>query len=204
VIRAAERDLRGHDAKLFVLGKKAVGYFRFRGYQFEDSWTGISEQPGIDDARAVARGVIKAFSEGEVDQVRLAYTSFESMIVQRPTIVALLPVPAEEMEEVRGEQGDEHIRAGYEFEPAPEEILDYLVPRYIEAIIYQGMLEAAASEHAARRRAMKAATDNAEELLESLTRNYNQARQAEITTEIMEVVGGAEALAASSGDGARS
>ena len=201
VIRAAERDMRGHgkDTRLFLAGKKAVSYFRFRGHSFEESWTGISEQPGIEDARAIARAVMEAFSEGDVDQVRLAYTRFQSALVQRPTVVQLVPLEREEIEDTE----DDRRRAGYEFEPGPEEILDHLVPRYLEGLIYQGMLEAAASEHAARRRAMKAATDNAEELIEDLTRNYNQARQAEITTEIMEVVGGAEALAAGAAGGAR-
>ena len=201
VIRAAERDLgrHGKEPRLFLVGKKAVGYFRFRGYGFEDSWTGVSDQPRIDDARAVARAVIEAYSEGRVDEVRLAYTRFESVAVQRPTVVRLLPLPRDEVEGERERPEREGPRANYEFEPEPEGILEQLVPRYVEGVVYQGMLEAAASEHAARRRAMKAASDNAEELIENLTREYNQARQAEITTEIMEVVGGAEALAASDG-----
>src|SRR5918998_2906148 len=201
LIRAAERDMRehGHDTRLFLTGKKAVSYFRFRGHDFEDSWTGVSEQPSIDDARAVARAATGAFSEGEVDQVRLAYTRFQSALTQRPTVVQLVPLPREELE--GAEEQERGSRAGYEFEPAPEEILDYLVPRYVEGLIYQGMLEAAASEHAARRRAMKAATDNADDLIADLTRVYNQARQAEITTEIMEVVGGAEALTAAARGG---
>ena len=196
LIRAVEADMREHgrETRLFLSGKKAVGYFRFRGHSFEDSWTGVSEQPRIDTARAIATAATRAFSAGEIDQVRLAYTRFRSALVQRPTVVQLVPLPREEIE--AQEESPAAGGGGYEFEPAPEEILDHLVPRYIEGLIYQGMLEAAASEHAARRRAMKAATDNAEELIEDLTRNYNQARQAEITTEIMEVVGGAEALAA--------
>jgi len=196
VLRRAERDMQSHgkDNKLFLLGKKGVTYFRFRGYEFEDSWIGRSDQPRIEDAREVAKAVADAFSEGEVDQVRLAYTRFESALTQRPTITQILPLPREELEEMREQQEDEGPQPQYEFEPGPEEILEYLLPRYVEGLIYQGMLEAAASEHAARRRAMKAATDNADDLIESLTRNYNQARQAEITTEIMEVVGGAEAL----------
>ena len=204
VIRAAERDMRDHgkESKLFPVGKKAVGYFKFRGHHFEDSWQGFSEQPGIDDARKVAGAVTKAFSKGEVDQVRLAYTRFESMLVQRPTTVQLVPLPREEVEGLEEEE-QRGRRAQYEFEPEPEEILDYLVPRYVEGLVFQGLLEAAASEQAARRRAMKAATDNADELIDTLTRNYNQARQAEITTEIMEVVGGAEALAASARGGSR-
>jgi F-type H+-transporting ATPase subunit gamma len=197
VIRAAERDMREHDKdnKLFLIGKKGVSYFRFRGYEFEESWMGHSEQPRLEDAHNVAGAVAKAFSEGDVDQVKLAYTRFESAMTQRPTVVQLLPLPQEELEELQEDQKDQQ-GPQYVFEPAPEQILSYLLPRYVEGLILQGLLEAAASEHAARRRAMKAATDNADDLIENLTRNYNQARQAEITTEIMEVVGGAEALRA--------
>ena len=197
VIRAAERDMREHDKdnKLFLIGKKGVSYFRFRGYEFEESWMGHSEQPRLEDAHNVAGAVAKAFSEGDVDQVKLAYTRFESAMTQRPTVVQLLPLPQEELEELQEDQKDQQ-GPQYVFEPAPEQILNYLLPRYVEGLILQGLLEAAASEHAARRRAMKAATDNADDLIENLTRNYNQARQAEITTEIMEVVGGAEALRA--------
>ncbi len=195
VIRAAERDMREHgkDNRLFLVGKKGVTYFRFRGYEFEESWMGNSEQPRVEDARNVAKAVASEFSEGKVDQVKLAYTRYESALTQRPTVVQLLPLPQEELEELQEEQKDEQ-RPQYVFEPDPEQILNYLLPRYVEGLILQGLLEAAASEHAARRRAMKAATDNADDLMDSLTRNYNQARQAEITTEIMEVVGGAEAL----------
>ncbi|MGH2747559.1 MAG: F0F1 ATP synthase subunit gamma [Actinomycetota bacterium] len=198
VIRAAERDMRKRDVnvKPFLVGKKAISYFRFRGYEFADSWQGISDRPTIEDARRVARSVTERFAEEEVDEVRLAYTRYESALTQRPTIVQLLPLPQEELEEIAEEREREGPRPQYEFEPEPEEILGLLVPRYVEGTILQGLLESAASEHAARRRAMKAATDNAEELIEDLTRTFNQARQAEITTEIMEVVGGAEALAA--------
>lgn len=195
VIRAAERDMREHgkDNRLFLVGKKGVTYFRFRGYEFEESWMGNSEQPRVEDARNVAKAVADEFSEGKVDQVKLAYTRYESALIQRPTVVQLLPLPKEELEELQEEQEDKQ-GPQYVFEPDPEQILNYLLPRYVEGLILQGLLEAAASEHAARRRAMKAATDNADDLMDSLTRTYNQARQAEITTEIMEVVGGAEAL----------
>ncbi|HEV3472397.1 MAG TPA: F0F1 ATP synthase subunit gamma [Actinomycetota bacterium] len=193
VIRAAERNVRDIDnVRLFLSGKKAISYFRFRGYDVSDSWTGYSDQPKIANARAVAKAATDAFSAGDVDEVRLAYTKFESALTQRPVLVNLLPIPRSEFEE----EEDTGPRANYVFEPEPEDILSYLLPRYVEGAVLQGMLEAAASEHAARRRAMKAATDNANELIDSLTRAYNQARQAEITTEIMEVVGGAEALAA--------
>lgn len=189
VLRAAEREIRDADARLFVSGKKAISYFRFRGYEFDDAWQGYSDQPRIADARRIARAATKAFMEGDIAEVRLAYTRFESALIQRPVTLRLLPAAEEDV------SGDEDASgASYEFEPDPEAILGYLLPRYVEGAVYQGMLESAASEHAARRRAMKAATDNAGELIDNLTRVYNQARQAEITTEIMEVVGGAEAL----------
>ena len=195
VIRAAERDMRDHEqTRLFVAGKKGVSYFRFRGYDLTESWQGMSDQPRIDDARAVAKSAADAFTAGDVDEVRLAYTKYESALTQRPVVLKLLPVPRADLDE--SQPANEGPSPSYVFEPSPEDIMGYLLPRYIEGAVYQGMLEAAASEHAARRRAMKAATDNADELIENLTRVYNQARQAEITTEIMEVVGGAEALSA--------
>jgi F-type H+-transporting ATPase subunit gamma len=194
VIRAAERDMANHgETRLFLSGKKALSYFRFRGYDVTDSWTGGSDQPSISDARKVARAAVKAFEAGEVDEVRLAYTKYESALTQRPVVVKLLPAEKDDITEDKTEQAGGK-KAGYIFEPEPEDILGFLLPRYIEGAVLQGMLEAAASEHAARRRAMKAATDNADELIGNLTRDYNQARQAEITTEIMEVIGGAEAL----------
>ena len=192
VIRAAERDMADHgETKLFLSGKKAISYFKFRGYDFSDAWEGYSDQPKIENARRVAKAAVEAFAKGEIDEVRLAYTKFESALIQRPAVVKLLPASAED---VADDKKDDPSRANYVFEPEPEDILNFLLPRYIEGAVLQAMLEAAASEHSARRRAMKAATDNADELIEGLTRVYNQARQAEITTEIMEVIGGAEAL----------
>lgn len=194
VIRAAERDLQDHgkESRLYLAGKKAISYFKFRGYDTSDSWLGMSDRPTIGDARKVAQTAAKAYLEGEVDEVRLAFTRYESALTQRPVIVQLLPMPQDEFASDDSESTGS--AASYEFEPSPEEILDLLLPRYVEGTVLQAMLESSASEHAARRRAMKAATDNADELIGNLTRVYNQARQAEITTEIMEVVGGAEAL----------
>ena len=194
VIRAAERDLGGAPSRMFVSGKKGLSYFRFRGYDLAETWTGISDRPGIADARAIARSAAAAFTEGNVGEVRLAYTQWVTSATQRPVVMKLLPVPREDLDKDEDQAGGPG--ATYTFEPDPEAILGFLLPRYVEGALYQGLLEAAASEHAARRRAMKAATDNADELIEGLTRVYNQARQAEITTEIMEVVGGAEALTA--------
>jgi F-type H+-transporting ATPase subunit gamma len=194
VIRAAERDTRDHgkDSNLYLVGKKAISYFKFRGHEATETWQGISDQPSIDDARKIAGAVVPAFMDGDIDEVRLAFTRYESATRQRPDVVKLLPLPKEEFIDEDEEQ--EGPSASYEFEPTPDEILSLLLPRYVEGSILQALLEAAASEHAARRRAMKAASDNADELIENLTRVYNQARQAEITTEIMEVIGGAEAL----------
>jgi len=194
VIRAAERDMQGAGSnKVFASGKKGLSYFKFRGYDIADSWQGYSDQPRIENARNVAQSAVEAFVEGHVDEVRVAYTKFESALVQRATVLKLLPVPKEEFEQDETEETT-GPKANYIFEPEPEDIFGHLLPRYVEGAVFQGMLEAAASEHAARRRAMKAATDNADELIDNLTREYNQARQAEITTEIMEVIGGAEAL----------
>src|SRR5918999_3133017 len=124
VIRAAERDMEDtSDTHLFLVGKKAISYFKFRGYDFSDSWQGMSDQPGIDDARAVAKRAAEAFSENEADEVRLVYTKFESALTQRPTVVKLLPIPKEELEE---EEDPDRQRPQYEFEPAPEQILDFL------------------------------------------------------------------------------
>ena len=204
VLRHAERDMEAHgkDNTLWLVGKKAITYFRFRGYEFEqdNTWQGISDHPHIDDAREIAKVATKAFQDGDVDQVRLVYTRFESAVIQRPTMVQLLPLPQEELEELKEQSERQGPSPSYVYEPDPEDILGLLVPRYVEGNILQGLLEASASEHAARRRAMKAATDNASDLIDDLTRVYNQARQAEITTEIMEVIGGAEALSAAATD----
>ena len=198
VLRFAERDMEAHgkNHRLYLVGKKAITYFKFRGYEFDEAntWQGVSDRPGIEDGRTVAQAVTKAFLGGEADQVRLIYTEYQSALTQRPTVTQLLPLPKEDLDEMAEESKGRGPSPSYEFEPDPEEILGLLVPRYVEGNILQGLLEAAASEHAARRRAMKAATDNASDLIEDLTRGYNQARQAEITTEIMEVIGGAEAL----------
>ena len=197
LIRMAERaighhTLEGRDTRLFVIGKKAQGYLRFRGYRLEHALVGVSDRPSYGHARAVANLVIEAYVSGEVDAVEVYYTDYRSVLHQVPTRVELLPVqpPEEEDREDRGS-------VSYSYEPSPEQILSRILPRYIEAAIFGFLLESSASEHASRQRAMKAATDNAKELTKVLSRVANQARQAEITTEISEIVGGAEALMAS-------
>ncbi|HEV8572636.1 MAG TPA: F0F1 ATP synthase subunit gamma [Actinomycetota bacterium] len=194
VIRRAERligRLRGDGVEpvLYVVGRKGVSYFRFRRIPVESSWTGFSEVPGYAQAEEIGEALIGAFAEGGVDAVHAAYTDFRSAFTLRPIDKRFLPIAPEEVSGEAAEPSAEYI-----FEPEPAEILDALLPRYVTAKIFHAMLESAASENAARRRAMKAATDNAEDLIRRLTRVANQARQAEITTELMEVVGGAEAL----------
>jgi F-type H+-transporting ATPase subunit gamma len=207
VIRAAEGSMKeqaelGRDYALFIVGRKAEGYFRYRNFRIEQSFTGFSDRPSYEDARKIGRAVTAAFVAEEVDMVELVYTRFVSAgsqeVVRRP----LVPLEREVVAGGDGrpdEQPDGSVSAAYEFEPGPDSILDALLPRYIEARIYAALLNAAASEHAARQRAMKSATDNADDLITRLTRIMNRARQDAITTEIMEIVGGAEALRAGVG-----
>jgi F-type H+-transporting ATPase subunit gamma len=204
VIRAAERELmanraEGIDYSLILIGKKAEGYFRFRNYRIDHAFHGMSDTPTYEDARQVAAVVTHAFEHGDVDQVELIYTRFLSVASQRVVVRRFMPLQTTAKDETPG--GDSGFSAGYEFEPGPDQILTELLPRYAEARIFAALLDAAASEHANRQRAMKAATDNAQELIIKLTRKMNQVRQEAITNEIMEIVGGAEAMAqGSSGD----
>jgi F-type H+-transporting ATPase subunit gamma len=185
---------RGLGPVVYVIGKKGVGYFRFRRVPLRGEWQGFSEVPPYAKAEEVGRKLIADFAEGEIDELHCAYTDFRSAFTLRATAKRFLPIAPEE---VRG-TGVEAVQAEYLFEPEPEEILDHLLPQYVVTKVYSALLESAASENAARRRAMKAATDNAEDLIKLLSRQANRARQDEITTEILEIVGGAEALTASS------
>ncbi|MFN2543791.1 MAG: F0F1 ATP synthase subunit gamma [Actinomycetota bacterium] len=180
----------GKEAKLYVTGRKAQSYFRFRQRPVEEVWTGFSERPSYDHAKEIADTMIQAFIDHEVDEIHGVYTDFVSALTQRATARRFVPLVVEEVEE----EAPEEAQALYVFEPSAEEILERLIPRYVETRVFAALLEAAASEHAARRRAMSAATENAEDLTKTLTREANQARQTEITTEIMEIVGAAEAL----------
>ncbi|MDE0232976.1 MAG: F0F1 ATP synthase subunit gamma [bacterium] len=197
LIRMAERaighhTLEGRDTRLFVIGKKAQSYLRFRGYRIDQTFLGMTDRPNYGHARAVANLVIESYVSGEVDAVEVFYTDYRSVLYQIPTRVELLPVqPPTDADSREGRS------VSYSYEPSAEEILSRILPRYVEAAIFGFLLESSASEHASRQRAMKAATDNAAELTKVLTRVANQARQAEITTEISEIVGGAEALMAS-------
>lgn len=194
VQRAAEGEVRadvlsGNDYTIIPVGKKAEGYFRFRGYTLGRAFSGFSAQPSYEDAREIGEHVVELFMSGEVDKVELVYTRFISSGNQEVVLRPLVPLSADT---VAG--GDHRAGGDYEFEPDPATILDTLLPRYVEARVYAALLNAAASEHAYRQRAMKAATDNADDLIKSLSRIMNRARQDSITTEIMEIVGGAEAL----------
>jgi F-type H+-transporting ATPase subunit gamma len=203
VLRAAEGEvkrvaLEGREHGLVTVGRKAETYFRFRGYPTDASFSGFSERPTYADAKAIATTVMGMYERGEIDRLEIIYTRFISAGVQEVLQRPLIPL---DRDVVRGGDAmpapvDGHAgpQASYEFEPSPEAILDSLLPRYVEARIYAALLNASASEQAARQRAMKAATDNAEDLIVNLSRIMNRARQDAITTEIMEIVGGAEAL----------
>jgi F-type H+-transporting ATPase subunit gamma len=197
VIRHAERELarlreEGKHTRLVTVGKKPTGYFRFRGFDIDDSFTGFSDAPTYEDARGVAEAVVARFEAGEYDQVDLIFTQFISAGTQRVTQRRFVPIETDVLEDAAGAAPS----ADYEFEPNPGEILDRLLPRYAEARLFAALLEGSASFFAAQQRAMKAATDNAEELITKLSRVMNRARQDSITTEIMEIVSGAEALRA--------
>lgn len=186
----------GMEAVPFLTGRKAEGYYKFRNRHFEESWSGFSDSPTFDAADEIADRVIGEFvkgsDEGGVDELHLVYTRFVNMVTQEVQVTRLLPL---EIVEQDSSAGDGELFPLYEFEPNAAEVLDELLPRYIKSRIWNALLQSAASELAARQRAMKSATDNAEELIKTYTRLANQARQAEITQEISEIVGGASALA---------
>jgi F-type H+-transporting ATPase subunit gamma len=200
-LRAAEqltvrlRD-EGMDPVPYVVGRKGVAFYRFRNREMAENWTGFSEQPRYENAKEVADTLIDAFlagsDEGGIDEIHLVFTEFITSVTQRPKAVRLLPLVVEETTD------DEGPMPLYEFEPSAEGVLDALLPRYLESRVWNALLQSAAAESAARRRAMKSASDNADELIKGLVRAANAARQAEITQEIMEIVGGAEALSGGS------
>ncbi|NBU85694.1 MAG: F0F1 ATP synthase subunit gamma [Actinobacteria bacterium] len=183
----------------FIVGRKGLGFYKFRERPIAASWTGFTDQPTYENAQEIAQSVLELFLkkpiDGGVDEIHLVYTHFINMGVQEVRVRRILPV---EILEVSKEQASEKLETNvfplYDFEPSPEAVLEALLPRFVENVVYTALLLAAASEHAARRRAMKSASDNAEELIRNLARRANQARQAEITQEISEIVGGADAL----------
>jgi F-type H+-transporting ATPase subunit gamma len=207
-IRAAESLMArlrddGKEPVLYVVGRKGVTFYRFRNRPIEANWTGFSEQPGFENAREIGDTLIKAFTSGAdadggtgpdgvlgIDELHIVFTQFKSLMTQTPAARIIGPMQVEDRPRA------EHPLPAYEFEPEADVLLDALLPRYINTRIYAALIESAASESAARRKAMKSATDNAEEMIENYTREMNTARQASITQEISEIVGGANALAA--------
>lgn len=197
---AALLKTRGLETASYLVGRKAVNYYRFRNREIAGSWTGFSDTPTYENAKEVADALLNAFLadaneiKSGVDEIHIIFTEFRSMITQEAQAKRMLPLEVVE--------SSAPVPTGllpmYEFEPNAAEVLNALLPRYIQARVFNAMLQSAASEHAARRRAMKSATDNADELIKSLTRRANAARQAEITQEISEIVGGADALASAS------
>jgi len=197
VLRATEGEVKadvlaGKDYAIVPVGRKSESYFKFRGYALRQGFGGFSDAPKYENAKAIGEYVVEQFLSGAVDRVELVYTRFVSSGTQEVVRRPLIPLEREVVED--GDGKPEGGVSAYEFEPSAEDILGSLLPRYVEARIYAALLNAAASEHAFRQRAMKSATDNAEELIKSLSRTMNRARQDSITTEIMEIVGGAEAL----------
>jgi F-type H+-transporting ATPase subunit gamma len=206
-----------------VVGRKGETYYSFRDRPVAETFTGFSEQPNYTDAQRVGEELIAAFTAGEdddetgagadgvlgVDELHIVYTEFRSLLAQIPVAKRMAPLEVEEVEEFDYERedresgvmvGDSGVPTSYEFEPSPDALLDALLPKYVTTRIFAAMLESAASESASRRRAMKSASDNAEELAKNLSRQANQARQAEITQEISEIVGGADALVSAGAD----
>jgi F-type H+-transporting ATPase subunit gamma len=201
IIRMAERAIKGHqeagrDYALIVVGKKALSYFNFRGLPVAASFTGVTDQPSYEQAREIGSQVIERYASGDLVSVELAYTRFISVGTQQAVLQQFLPLT---LDSERAQAPAEGPSADFEYEPSPAGILSEILPRFVEARIYAALLDASASEYASRQRAMKAATDNAGELITKLSRIMNRARQDAITTEIMEIVGGAEALGADKG-----
>jgi F-type H+-transporting ATPase subunit gamma len=202
VLKEAERLVaglreRGIEPELYVAGRKAVAYYKFRNREVVRNWTGASEAPTFEVADEIGTALVAEFlkgtDEGGVDEIHIVSTRFVNMVTQEPGVLRLLPL--EVVEGVEAPSKDELLPL-YSFEPDVDQVLDALLPRYVSARIYNALLQAAASEHAARQRAMKAAGDNADDLITMFTRLANQARQAEITQEITEIVSGADALTA--------
>jgi len=204
VIREGERLTQllkgdGKEVVPYLSGRKGIGYYAFRRREVAQSWSGYSDNPSYNNAKEIADTLIEAFltptDEGGVDEIHVVFTRFVSMLTQRPEVIRLLPLEVVEGTEPPAE---DEVLPLYEFEPSAEDVLDGLLPKYVASRIHFCMLQAAASELASRQRAMKSATDNADDLILRLTRELNQARQAQITQEISEIVGGASALAEAS------
>ncbi|MEV6646240.1 F0F1 ATP synthase subunit gamma [Amycolatopsis sp. NPDC051371] len=217
VLRATEELLsllrsEGKEAQIYVTGNKGLNYYRFRDRPVQDGWTGFSDQPTYAAAVTAGEALVQSFMAGVddehgnadgvegVDEIHIVYTEFVSMLTQRPVAKRVAPLEVEYTDGEEEQKPAGELLPSYEFEPSADKLLDALLPKYINTRLYAAMLESAASELAARRTAMKAASDNANELVGNLTREMNQARQAQITQEISEIVGGANALTAAGSD----
>ncbi|GAA3296188.1 F0F1 ATP synthase subunit gamma [Streptomyces cinereospinus] len=201
-IKAAEQlterlEREGKQVDTYIVGRRGVAHYNFRERRIAESWTGFTDEPSYADAKKVAAPLIEAIekdtADGGVDELHIVFTEFVSMMTQTALDARLLPLSLDEVAAEAKPKGE--ILPLYDFEPSAEDVLDALLPRYVESRIYNALLQSAASKHAATRRAMKSATDNAGELINTLSRLANAARQAEITQEISEIVGGASALA---------
>jgi F-type H+-transporting ATPase subunit gamma len=195
---ATERQLRGEGKQVHWVGvgRKGVGSLRFRRFELAGEFTGFTDQPRYADAQAIAHRAAELYTNEEVDRVVVVYNQFESALTQRVTVQDLLPLSGDLLESDEDERQEDATRGDFIFEPEPEQILERLLPVYLETEIYRALLESAASEHGARMTAMRNASKNAGELIDTLTLQMNRARQAEITQEILEVVAGADALTA--------
>jgi len=195
---ALERELRGEgkEVRWVGVGRKGVGSLRFRRFDLAGEFSGFTDQPAYADAQAIAHRVAELYTNEEVDRVTIVYNAFESALVQRVTVRDVLPLSPDLLETDEQEREEDTLRGDFIFEPEPEEILARLLPVYLETEFYRALLESTASEHGARMTAMRNASKNAGELIDSLTLAMNRARQAEITQEILEVVAGADALTA--------
>lgn len=193
---AARLTGEGKDVVHYLVGRKAIAYFNFRKRPIERSWVGGTDNPDSETAHEIGDALVERFlqpaDEGGVDEIHIVYNRFVSMLTQTPEVVRLLPLEVVEGVE---EPGDREILPLYEFEPEVDQVLDALLPVYIESRIFNAMLQSAASKHAATQKAMKSASDNADKLIKDYTRLANNARQSEITQQISEIVGGADALA---------
>ena len=197
LMKAAEEDLKDRnkdDITILSYGAKARDYFERRGYDIEFCVTGITEDPDYVDARRAGDMLIKKYKEGEIDEVKLVYTKFYSVISREPEVIQLLPAEMEVEEEVENEDDKKDLTLT-EYDPSPEVVLDYLIPKYINGAIYGALIESSASQQGARMTAMESATNNARDMIDSLGLLYNRARQASITQEITEIVAGADAQA---------
>jgi F-type H+-transporting ATPase subunit gamma len=186
-----EETAAGVETDIIAVGKKAIGYLRYRGIEPVAAYRNISDRPTFTDARSIAPSIIGRYAAGEIDAAYVVFNRFKNVAEQRAETYQLLPVERRVMESEEDAGG---LRAEYLFEPTPAAVLERLLPTYVETLVYRALMESAASEHGARRTAMKSATDNASEMITTLTRSYNRAREAAMTTEIAEIVGGAAAL----------